>query len=81
MVVVGSPQTNAPTGSSKCGAVTVYEWSGGAWQNRGSKIKGEEDGDVFASSVVISNSGDTIAVDAYLSDGTSDMEGQVRVYD
>ena len=28
VVVVVSAQTNAPTGSSKCGAVRVYEWGG-----------------------------------------------------
>jgi len=84
VVVVGSPQANAPTGSSKRGAVTVYEFnprSEDGWQKRGSRIEGEDDGDTFGSSVVISNSGDSIAVGAYLNDGTSDLEGQVRVYD
>merc|ERR1711865_1320245 len=84
VVVVGSPQANAPTGSSKRGAVTVYEFnprSEDGWQKRGSRIEGEEDGDTFGSSVVISNSGESIAVGAYLNDGTSDTEGQVRVYD
>merc|ERR1719148_446324 len=70
-------------GSSKRGAVTVYEFnlSEERWQKRGSRIGGEEDGDNFGSSVVISNSGDSIAVGAYLNDGTSETEGQVSVYD
>merc|ERR1719148_274801 len=70
-------------GSSKRGAVTVYEFnlSEEGWQKRGSRIEGEEDGDNFGSSVVISNSGDSIAVGAYLNDGTGDTEGQVSVYD
>merc|ERR1711865_361094 len=82
-VVVGSPQANAPFGSSKRGAVTVYEFNPieEGWQKRGSRIEGEKNGDQFGSSVVISNSGDSIAAGAYLNDGTSDTEGQVRVYD
>jgi len=83
VVVVGSPQANAPFGSSKRGAVTVYEFNPieEGWQKRGSRIEGEKNGDQFGSSVVISNSGDSIAAGAYLNDGTSDTEGQVRVYD
>jgi len=81
VVVVGSPQTNAPVGHSKRGAVTVYEWSEGQWQKRGSRIEGEADGDISGSTVEISNPGNTIAIGAYLNDGSSELEGHVRVYD
>merc|ERR1740139_1351161 len=82
VIVIGSPQTGD---SSKRGAVDVYEWNkdgNGIWQKRGSRIEGASGGDVFGSSVSISNPGDTIAVGAYLNDGSSgDNDGLVRVYD
>jgi len=81
VVAVGSPQTNAPYGHPERGAVTVYGWNGSAWQNRGDRIEGEADGDISGSTVVLSSSGDEIAVGAYLNDGSSDTEGHVRVYD
>jgi len=81
VVVVGSPQTNAPFGHSERGAATVYEWRGGQWQKRGSRIEGEANGDAFGSVVSISNPGNAIAVGASLNDGSSDLEGHVRVYD
>jgi len=81
VVAIGSPQTNAPVGHPKRGAVTVYEWNGGQWQKRGSRIKGEANGDISGANVAISNSGDTIAIGAYLNAGSSDTEGHVRVYD
>lgn len=80
-VVIGSPQTNAPYGHSKRGAATVYEWNQGQWQKRGSRIEGEADGDRSGSTVEISDSGDTIAVGAYLNAGSGDTQGHVRVYD
>jgi len=81
MVVIGSPQANAPYGHPKRGAATVFEWNQGEWQQRGSRIEGEADGDRSGSTVEISDSGDTIAIGAPLSDGSSETEGHVRVYD
>merc|ERR1719491_1913871 len=82
VVVIGSPQTGD---SSKRGAVNVYKWNTekGKWQKRGSRIEGANGGDVFGSSVSISNSGNTIAIGAYLHDGSSsgDNAGHLRVYD
>ena len=85
VLVIGSPQIRD---SSKHGAVDVYEFKRNRngkwkWQKRGSRIEGASGGDVFGSSVSISNPGDTIAVGAYMHDGhgISDNEGHVRVYD
>jgi len=80
VVVIGSPQTGD---SSKHGAVDVYKWNKNneKWKKRGSRIEGTNGGDVFGSSVSISNPGDTIAVGDYLNDGSSDLEGQVRIFD
>jgi len=61
--------------------VTVYKWDGSYWEKRGDRIEGEADGDISGSTVVISKSGDRIAIGAYLNDGGSDTEGHVRVYD
>ena len=81
VVVIGSPQTNAPVGHSRRGAVTVYKWNDGQWQKQGSRIEGEADRDRSGSTVEISNPGNTIAIGAYLNNGGSDTGGQVRVYD
>mmetsp|Transcript_3994 Transcript_3994/g.4124 ORF Transcript_3994/g.4124 Transcript_3994/m.4124 type:complete len:363 (+) Transcript_3994:1152-2240(+) len=81
VIVIGSPQTGD---SSKRGAVDVYKWNNnkGKWQKRGSRIEGANRGDVFGSSVSISNPGNTIAVGAYLNDGNSgDNDGHARVFD
>jgi len=79
VVVIGSPQSFAPNG--RRGAVTVYEWNGSDWQKRGDKIEGEADGDRSGSAVDMSVSGDMIAIGSYLNQGSSDLEGHVRVYD
>jgi len=81
VVVIGSPQTNAPVNHPKRGPVTVYKWEEGQWQKRGSRLEGEADGDISGETVAISNQGDTIAIGARLNDGNSDTEGHVRVYD
>jgi len=81
MIVIGAPQTGD---SSKRGLVYVYKWNSKKekWQKRGSCIEGTNGGDIFGSSVSMSNPGDTIAVGAYLHDGSSgENEGHVRVFD
>jgi len=79
VVVIGSPQSSSS--SSPLGSVIVYEYIGSDWVKRGARIEGEEVGDVSGSSVVISASGDTIAIGAYLNNGSSDTEGHARVFD
>jgi len=81
VVVIGSPQTNAPVGHPKRGAVTVYEWNESSWQKRGTRIEGEADGDISGSTVAVSMSGDTIAIGADMNDGSTDTKGHVRVFD
>merc|ERR1712238_547835 len=79
-IVIGAPQTGD---SSKRGLAYVYKWNNDKekWQKRGSCIEGTDGGDVFGSSVSISNPGETIAVGAYLHDGKSgENEGHVRVF-
>jgi len=81
MIVIGAPQTGD---SSKRGLTYVYKWNNKKerWQKRGSCIEGTDGGDVFGSSVSISNPGETIAVGAYLHDGKNgDNDGHVRVFD
>ena len=82
MLVIGAPQTGD---SSKRGLAYVYKWNSNKekWQKRGSCIEGTNGGDVFGSSVSMSNPGYTIAVGAYLHDGSSssENEGHVRVFD
>merc|ERR1719491_2843796 len=80
-IVIGAPQTGD---SSKRGLAYVYKWDNDKkrWQKRGSCIEGTDGGDVFGSSVSISSPGNTIAVGAYLHDGSiGKNEGHVRVFD
>merc|ERR1719148_637770 len=80
-IVIGAPQTGD---SSKRGLAYVYKWNNNKekWQERGSCIEGTHGGDVFSSSVSISSPGNTIAVGAYLHDGSSgENTGHVRVFD
>jgi len=81
VVAIGSPRTNAPHGDPERGSVTVYKWDGSDWQKRGTRIEGQADGDISGSTVALSAQGNTLAIGAYLNNGSTDNEGHVRVFD
>ena len=60
------------------GHVRVYEWSGGAWVQKGGDIDGEAAGDASGSSVSLSADGTIVAIGAT---GTGEDVGHVRVYE
>jgi hypothetical protein len=78
-VAIGAPY-NDGNGTS-AGHVRVYEWNGGAWQQKGGDIDGEAAFDESGRSVSLSSDGTEVAIGAYLNDGTSSNAGHVRVYE
>jgi plastocyanin/aerobic-type carbon monoxide dehydrogenase small subunit (CoxS/CutS family) len=65
---------------SNAGHVRVYSWNGSAWTKLGNDIDGEAAGDESGVSVSLSSDGTTVAIGAYLNDGTASNAGHVRVY-
>ena len=63
------------------GLARVFEWTGINWVQVGSDLTGEAVGDLFGTSVAISNSGSRIAVSAQTNDGNGSRSGHVRVFD
>jgi len=60
---------------TKSGQVRIYQWSGSAWQQFGSDINGNAEGDWLGSSVSISANGNRLAIGAPYAES-----GYVRVY-
>ena len=78
-VAIGAPY-NAGNGQD-AGHVRVYEWSGSAWQQKGSDIDGEAILDVSGWSVSLSSDGHTVAIGAVGNAGNGNDAGHVRVYE
>ncbi|MDP4712563.1 MAG: FG-GAP repeat protein, partial [Saprospiraceae bacterium] len=64
------------------GQVRVYDWSGGAWRQRGANINGKAAGDGSGARVAISSDGNTVAFSSEGADvgGMADV-GKLSVYD
>ena len=65
---------------ASAGHVRVYEWSGGAWVQKGGDIDGEAGGDYSGDSVSLSSDGTIVAIGAIGNDGNGASAGHVRVY-
>jgi hypothetical protein len=63
------------------GHVRIYEWSGSAWDQKGSDIDGEAAGDEFGRSVSLSSDGSIVAIGARGNDGNGSYSGHVRIYE
>jgi len=81
ILAVGAPQTNAPVGHPRRGAVQVYRFEGNVWTKIGQRIEGEAEGDRSGSALSISSDGSTIAIGSSLNNGETELEGHVRVFD
>ena len=70
-------------GGTNSGHVRVYEWNSGtsAWDQKGSDIDGEADGDESGISVSLSSDGSIVAIGARDNDGAGNDAGHVRVYE
>ncbi|MCP3938740.1 MAG: hypothetical protein GY708_25615, partial [Actinomycetia bacterium] len=77
-VIIGATQNNIAFGA---GQARVFDWSGGAWVQRGSDIDGETASDGSGWSVAMSGDGNTVIIGAPLNDGGGDSAGQARVFD
>ncbi|TNF70247.1 MAG: DUF4347 domain-containing protein [Gammaproteobacteria bacterium] len=75
-LIVGSP-TSLGTNAGK---VHIYEFDGTNWNLIDSAV-GEDNGDRFSTSVATNESGNRIAVGAYLNDGSGSNSGHVRVFE
>jgi len=62
------------------GSVRVYAFSGGAWDQLGSDIVGENAGDSFGLSLALNAAGNILAVGAPFNDAGGTNSGHVRVY-
>ena len=79
ILAVGEWKNTGPLGANQ-GQVRVYEFSGGAWVQKGSDINGEAAGDNFGTAVDLSEDGLTLAVGAPSNDGAGTLRGHVRVF-
>ena len=78
IVAIGA-QNNDGNGVES-GHVRIYEYTSGAWVQKGADIDGEAAGDKFGKSVSLSSDGLTVAVGAPNNDGNGTDAGHVRVY-
>ena len=76
ILAVGAPSSDL----TDSGYVRVYQWSAGAWSQRGSDINGEAAADRSGISVALSSDGSVLAIGAYQNDGNGSNSGHVRVY-
>jgi hypothetical protein len=65
--------------ASNTGHVRIYSWSGAAWTQKGTDIKGEATDDQSGWSVSMPDA-NTVAIGAIGNDGTASIAGHVRVY-
>jgi Flp pilus assembly pilin Flp len=75
IIAIANPGSNSETGS-----ITVYKNVSGTWSQMGNEITGEATGDLFGTSVSISEDGYTIAGGAEYNDGNGENSGHVRIY-
>ena len=69
-------------GSDETGMARVYEWIAGSWTQKGEDLLGVLPQDELGRSVSIADQGNTIAVGAPgYAIGTTNLEGEVMVYD
>ena len=74
-VAVGATGNSAMTG-----LVRIFEWSGSAWNQKGTYIDGEGTGDWFGWSVSISADGNTVAIGGPGNDDAGSDAGHVEIY-
>lgn len=62
------------------GQVKIFEFIGGSWVQRGSKILGEMSGDYSGRSISLSGDGNLLAIGAYSNDGEANNAGHTRIF-
>lgn len=74
-IAIGAPQTNI----NQAGYVSIYNWSGSMWTQKGSDIDGETAGDNSGRSVCMPNE-NTVAIGAHYNDGNGSESGHARIF-
>ena len=77
-VAIGAPFNKV--NGSELGHVRIYRYSGSNWQQLGTDIDGETEGDQSGRSVSLSDDGRTVAIGAPFNDANGTDSGHVRVY-
>jgi hypothetical protein len=77
-VAIGAPNNDG--NGNRSGHVRVYNFNNGNWEQIGQDIDGEDSMDRSGYSVSLNANGDIVAIGAPHNAGSSDTEGQVRVY-
>ena len=82
-VAIGAPRRGrgASGPGPYIGYVSVYEWGGSDWVQKGYDIAGEASGDYTGHSVSLSDDGSLVAIGAPYNDGGAGNAGHVRVYE
>ncbi len=76
-LVVGAEAHDTP--STDIGRLSVYEWNGTNWIQKGTDIFGEAENDFFGKGVAINNNGTIIIAGA--ADGLNQTRGYVKVFE
>lgn len=67
--------------NSDNGFVSIYEWSGSIWTQKGADIIGEASGDDFGTSQALTSTGNAVAIGAHKNSHVGLNSGHVRVYE
>jgi surface protein len=78
-VAIGAP-ANDVTGNNR-GEVRIFEWNGASWNQIGSNIYGEGNGDFSGNPLDISRDGNRVIVAGRFNDGSAPNGGHTRVYE
>ena len=60
--------------------MSVHEWNGSAWEQKGNDIDGESGSDLSGWSTAISSDGNILAIGATGNDANGNTSGHVRIY-
>ncbi|TNF66427.1 MAG: hypothetical protein EP298_09785, partial [Gammaproteobacteria bacterium] len=73
--------SNNDGNGANSGHVRIYDWDGTNWVQRGNDIDGEAAGDNSGNKVVLSATGDSVAISAIANDAGGNNRGHVRIFD
>ena len=80
IVAIGATGFDGGVGTDS-GTVLIYEWSGSAWQLKGSQINGLTVGEKSGGSVSLNSDGTIVAIGApYFDGGAGTDSGTTRIY-
>lgn len=81
ILAIGAPHYYNTTTGNYAGHVSIYEWTGSTWLQRGSSIEADAAGDHLGWCVDLNSNGNTIAIGAPRNDANGSESGQTKVFD